>query len=157
MIAVVVTLVVGAVGITGYFALRPAEHGTATAPTTSSESPKFDLSGNWIGTYTCLQGLTKLDLAITQDSATAIGAVFNFFADPTNPTVPSGSFAMVGTFNEATSAVSLKATHWINQPSGYRTVDLSGTLSKDRKTISGQVVVSQGCSTFVVQRSFIDQ
>jgi hypothetical protein len=157
VIAAVIALVVGAVGITGYFALRPAQHGTVTATTTSSQSPQFELSGNWIGTYTCLQGLTKLDLVMTQNSATAIEAVFNFFADPTNPSVPSGSFAMVGTFDAATSAVSLNATQWINQPSGYRTVDLRGTLSKDRRTISGQVVLAGGCSTFTVRRSFIEQ
>jgi hypothetical protein len=64
---------------------------------------------------------------------------------------------MSGTFDPASKAVSLKATQWLNQPPGYRTVDLQGLVSSDLKTMSGQVVNASGCTTFMVQRHLVDQ
>jgi hypothetical protein len=160
----VIALAVGTIVVVAHYASRPPIHGTAIAATdgtagatTTTQPATIDLSGDWTGTYTCLQGLTSLDLVVTQTSPTAIGAVFNFSAHPTNPGVESGSYSMSGTFDPASKAVSLKATQWLNQPPGYRTVDLQGLVSSDLKTMSGQVVNASGCTTFMVQRHLVDQ
>jgi hypothetical protein len=156
VITAVVVLAIAAIGTAGYFALRPAEHQQATTTTTSHEPHLADLSGTWTGTYTCLQGLTGMELVITQHGSTAIEAVFSFYADPSNPSVPSGTFSMDGTFHDADRTVSLNGTQWLNKPSGYRMIDLAGTVSADLTTISGQVL-NPPCSTFTVRRLGIDQ
>ncbi|WP_448572620.1 hypothetical protein [Trichothermofontia sp.] len=117
------------------------------------------LNGTWEGSYTCRQGLTKLELVIEAKSTTDIDAVFLFSAHPQNPGVPSGRFRMQGTLEIFNSPyipdlLDLKATTWINQPSGYGTVDLRGDVSSSRRRITGNVV-TPGCSTFdVVKREF---
>jgi len=44
----------------------------------------------------------------------------------------------------------LKATTWINRPSGYSTVDLLGEISSSERRITGSVYSSGSCSTFDV-------
>lgn len=115
------------------------------------------LNGTWEGTYACSQGLTSLKLVITAKTTTEINAVFQFSAHPQNPNVPSGSFRMRGNLEVFNSSdipdlLDLKATTWINRPTGYKTVDLRGDVSNSKRRISGNVV-SSGCSTFdVVKR-----
>ena len=107
------------------------------------------LNGKWRGTYTCLQGRTGLLLTIED----AIGGVFTgefaFFPLPENPKVPKGRFAIAGTFNATTGHVAVKGVHWIEQPSNYLMVDLSGTLSGDGRSIDGKIEFS-GCTSFHV-------
>lgn len=115
------------------------------------------LTGTWEGTYTCGQGLTALKLVIEAKSTTDLDAVFLFSAHPQNPNVPSGSFRMKGNlevFNsqDIPDVLDLKATTWINRPSGYVTVDLRGDVSQSKRRITGNVA-TPGCSTFdVVKR-----
>lgn len=117
------------------------------------------LNGTWEGSYTCSQGLTKLKLVIEAKSTTDINAVFLFSAHPQNPRVPSGRFRMQGTLEvfdspDIPDLLDLKATTWINQPSGYITVDLRGDISSSQRKITGNVT-TPGCSTFeVVKREF---
>ncbi|MCU0544409.1 MAG: hypothetical protein MUE44_19910 [Oscillatoriaceae cyanobacterium Prado104] len=110
------------------------------------------LNGTWEGTYVCGQGLTRFKLAIAANSTAEIDAVFTFFAHPRNPSVPSGSFRMVGTYTsfnspEIPGLLELKATTWINRPSGYLTVNLQGNVFTSEKRIIGEVT-SSGCSKF---------
>jgi hypothetical protein len=110
------------------------------------------LNGTWEGTYSCSQGLTRFKLAIAANSTAEIDAVFTFFAHLRNPSVPSGSFRMVGTYTsfnspEIPGLLELKATTWINRPSGYLTVDLRGNVFTSDKRIIGEVT-SSGCSKF---------
>jgi hypothetical protein len=112
------------------------------------------LNGTWDGSYICRQGLTKLRLVIEAKSTTEINAVFLFSPHPQNPNVPSGRFRMVGTLEVFNSSdipdlLDLKATAWINRPSGYETVDLRGDISKSQRKITGNVI-TPGCSTFEV-------
>jgi hypothetical protein len=112
------------------------------------------LNGTWEGSYICRQGLTKLKLIIEAKSTTNIDAVFLFSAHPQNPNTPSGRFRMQGTLEVFSSPdipdlLDSKATTWINQPSGFETVDLRGDVSSSRRKITGNVV-NPGCSTFEV-------
>lgn len=114
------------------------------------------LNGSWEGTYTCRQGLTNLKLVIDVQSLDNIDAVFVFSAHPSQPTVPSGSFKMVGTYKsfnspDIPSVLNLQGTTWINRPNGYNTVDLSANVDNRADTISGNVTTS-GCSTFTVTK-----
>lgn len=109
-------------------------------------SMQSNLNGRWVGTYACAQGLTGLTLSLLNAINGSVDGIFNLYAVPSNPNVPSGSFRMQGTY-DASGNVTLRATDWINQPSGYSTVDLNGVISEDFTTYSGNVLTN-GCSTF---------
>jgi hypothetical protein len=113
------------------------------------------LSGTWQGTYICPQGLTNIKLVIDAKNASEIDAVFIFYANASNQTVPSGSFQMQGNFKnlnsrEIPNVLELKATKWISHPSGYITVDLQGNVLPSQDRIVGNVLNAPGCSNFDV-------
>ena len=116
--------------------------------------PQNLLSGTWIGTYSCPQGITRLNLQITAKNSGRVDAILNFSAHPDNPTVPSGSFTMTGTYQASNDAnvpgsLYLKAVKWLKQPPGYTAADLQGNVFISDKKISG-TVIGPGCSTFTV-------
>jgi hypothetical protein len=110
-----------------------------------------DISGDWVGTYTCNQGLTNLDLKITrakQDNiADNISAVFDFSANQSNPSVPSGSYTLKGFYNPSTHTINLLEDAWINQPAGFTMVGLEGKMSEDGTKLTG-AVLGPNCTTF---------
>jgi hypothetical protein len=118
------------------------------------------LTGTWEGTYTCGQGLTSLRLVIDAQSPTEISAVFIFSPHPSNPNIPSGSFEMTGTYRtfdspDVPGVLELEGVNWLNQPSGWSMVNLTGNVSAADDEIRGNVVPLQGgtgCTTFEVTR-----
>ncbi len=113
------------------------------------------LSGTWQGTYICAQGLTNIKLVIAAKSPSKINAIFLFYANANNQTVPSGSFRMEGNLKRLNSpeipdVLELKATEWISRPSGYITVDLQGNIDYSQNRIVGNVLNTPGCSNFDV-------
>jgi hypothetical protein len=109
------------------------------------------LVGKWRGSYSCLQGHTGLLLTIGDAVGAKFSGEFAFFPLDDNPKVPKGRFAVAGAFNSTLSSVEVKGVRWIEQPSGYLMVDLSGTLSDDGRSIDGKVEFS-GCTSFHVTR-----
>ncbi len=116
---------------------------------TSASQALPAIAGVWTGTYTCSQGLTDLRLTINDSSGGDLTAIFDFYADPSNPGTPSGSFAMTGTYSA--SGLVLNQDHWINQPDGYAMVDLVAPPPAGN-TIQGTVQALGGCTTFSVSR-----
>ncbi|MGB3208384.1 MAG: hypothetical protein WBB28_25650 [Crinalium sp.] len=116
-------------------------------------SPAKILNGNWEGTYVCGQGLTKLKLILQAENDHNVNAIFNFSAHYSNPSVPSGSFRMKGTYQEfddlpeGSNLLDLKATSWVERSNGYETVDLLGTIIDAGKKIVGRVD-TPNCSNF---------
>ena len=111
--------------------------------------PSSDAVGTWVGTYTCAQGLTGLRLVIQPATGDFLTATFNFYAVPTGPSVPSGSFTMTGFADPA--GVFLNQDHWITQPPGYEMVNIAGSLPPaGGRTFSGSVV---GCSSFSLTKT----
>ena len=125
----------------------------AQAQTTPSVT---SLSGTYVGTYTCGQGLTNLRLVIDAKSQNQINAVFNFSANESNPFVPSGSFRMVGTYKNSTAKkgglLTLRGTTWIKRPKNYVTVNLSANVVLPAFGIAGNVTGNRACTTFDVVR-----
>jgi hypothetical protein len=118
----------------------------AATPTATTASARF--SGTWLGTYTCSQGLTGLRLTVSNTAGDTLQATFAFFAVPSNPHVPSGSFSMTGHATGKTA--DLVHDHWITQTPGYVMVDLVGTLRGDG--VLGGSVSSSGCGSFSVTK-----
>jgi hypothetical protein len=113
--------------------------------------PALAMSGDWEGTYGCSQGLTGLDLRVEATSSGKLTAFFDFYPVIANPGVPSGSFAMSGTYDA--DGVTLSPGKWLVEPSGYETVGISGATpgSQGINTFRGSVSVS-GCKTFLLHR-----
>lgn len=99
------------------------------------------------GWYICQQGRTNLKLTLNENSPDRLDAVFAFEA----PDGKSGSFKMQGNYINNRTKIILRAGEWISRPSGYGTVDVSGSVSSDRNTISG-TIDTPGCSTFNVAK-----
>jgi hypothetical protein len=109
------------------------------APAASSSA----VTGTWVGSYECVQGKTGLRLTISRAGANLLDATFAFYALPSNPGVPSGSYKMTGEYTG--SDVQLTQDYWIKQPSGYAMVNLDGEVRGG--TFSGSVPYA-GCGTF---------
>ena len=145
VIAVAAVVVLG-LAVLGIYV---ATNGPAPAPNPSAAAA---LNGLWRGSYVCNQGPTSLQLTITSSgSGDAVQATFNFFSTPDN-TVPTGSYAMKGTFSGGT--LTLHGDHWIQQPQGYYMVGLSANVQGTNPTsLNGKVVDDRGgCTTFSLQR-----
>jgi hypothetical protein len=107
------------------------------------------LSGEWVGTYTCYQGLTALTLTIEPDGEQWAG-IFAFGPDKRNKSVPRGSYELVITQDEA--GIHMVPGPWIEQPERYGAVALNGTLSDNLMTLSGDVHF-EGCTEFTTTRT----
>ncbi|MBL3669314.1 protein kinase [Streptomyces sp. M2CJ-2] len=128
----------------------PSQAGsTRSAGAPAPEEPP--VVGAWRGSYLCTQGKTRLGLDITSSGGGVLEAVFEFSAHPDNPDVPTGSFAMIGTYEEGRMV--LRGDRWIDQPGNYLMVDLEADVPQGNPAaIEGEVVNSFGCSTFSVVR-----
>jgi WD40 repeat protein len=102
----------------------------------------------WSGHYFCSQGRTSLALQITLVQGNAVDAVFAFSHTESSA---SGSYQVSGWYDPTRRRLALLSGAWIRQPPGYRSVDLSGTVSADGSTFAGSMLAS-GCSTFTVRR-----
>ncbi|MCW5620460.1 MAG: OmpA family protein [Burkholderiales bacterium] len=108
--------------------------------------------GEWVGTYTCAQGLTGLTLTIAEATPTSTRALFHFYADPRNPRVPTGCFTMDGSYDPASGRLLLKGGKWLQRPSGYRVVSFDGSVDAEGRRFEGRVKGPQGCTTFDLVR-----
>ena len=119
--------------------------GTA-AHAEESSSP----AGTWVGTYTCSQGPTGLQLDIAAGEGNDLVATFAFYATDSNPDIPSGKYTMRGTYSD--EGIELIQDKWVKQPPGWEMVDLrSGPLAKGDTSLAGDVT-TEGCKTFSLEK-----
>jgi serine/threonine protein kinase len=122
---------------------------TARAAKKGSGLRPARLTGAWTGSYVCPQGSTGLRLALKATAGGSLTATFSFYPTGSNVSVPSGSFALTGSYTA--KGFQLTPDHWISKPQNYSMVGLTGAASKSDTTLSGSVV-SPGCTTFSVSR-----
>jgi hypothetical protein len=109
----------------------------------------FRAGDRWVGTYTCPQGLTQLDLEIVSTAGNDVtDAVFDFDFTPAKIT---GSFHMSGIFAPATLAASFVPGAWVQRPVGWNSVGMTGTVALATMTYSGEIT-APGCGSFSVRR-----
>jgi len=113
--------------------------------------------GEWVGTYTCAQGLTGLTLTIAEATPTSARALFHFYADPSNPRVPTGCFTMHGDYDPSAGRLRLTGQDWLLRPGGYQVVSFDGIVDAEGKhfegTVSGRNAPLRGCTTFELART----
>jgi outer membrane protein OmpA-like peptidoglycan-associated protein len=123
---------------------------SAGAP--AAEGGRETVIGEWVGTYTCAQGLTGLTLTIAEATPTRARALFHFYADPRNPRVPTGCFLMDGAYDPASGRLRLEGRDWLLRPGGYRVVHFDGDVDARGERFDGTVRLG-GCTTFALARA----
>lgn len=100
---------------------------------------KFNAVGTWSGTYVANQGKTKAVVSIPQATADGFfnNAVFSFSAVPTNPTVPSGSYSIIGGYDLSTGLINFTPGEWIDQPDDYSMLEFMAYIDLVHKRIKG--------------------
>lgn len=111
-----------------------------------------DLQGWWSGSYTCRQGLTKLDLSVSSVREGRTEALFHFGAMPSNPAVPEGCFSMQGVFDPVSRRVLFLPEGWLLRPDGWLTVGLYGQIDPSAEAMAGQVTGDPSCKSFTLRR-----
>ena len=132
-------------------AVGQAAHPALAAYPVSLAPAAGALTGTWVGTYVCSQGETGLRLVIQAAASGVLTATFNFYAVPSNPGVPTGSFTMTGSYAYP-AGVKLTQGQWINQPSGYLMVDLTASPpTRDGTVLNG--TITSCSSNFTLTKS----
>ncbi len=104
-----------------------------------SRIPPFSV---WIGSYTCLQGVTALRLSIEARQSGEAVATFEFGPHPDNPKLPRGEYRMTGTvrlLSRGQLRVKLAPDRWITQPEGWTMTGLDATSDLAQQTLEGRV------------------
>lgn len=109
-----------------------------------SEEPTWEVfPGKWSGSYVCGQGRTGLMLSLRRTGrkdpkSVSVEGTFKFYPVAENPEVPEGAYRVKG-YIQNNGLVFLSGSDWIQQPDGYRMVELLGMMTDDSQTIEGKI------------------
>jgi len=108
------------------------------------------MTGTWHGSYFC--GVeTGLRLVVTSGPDRTLDATFSFYPLRGNPHIPPGSFTMTGTYSA--DRIYLRPGHWIEEPSGYGMVGMTGAPPADHGRLFTGVITNLNCTTFSLGKS----
>ena len=117
--------------------------------------PKVPQYSIWVGSYTCLQGITWLRLTIeTGDHGGPATGHFQFGPHTDNPSVPKGDYWMKGTARPGAHGeleVMLVPDKWVSRPNGYVMVGLTAKSDREQRAMSGTIDYAS-CTTLNVTR-----
>lgn len=103
---------------------------------TSASISSIPLRGTWQGTYVAGQGMTGITISVDEISKDGFATgTITFYAIPTNPKVPTGSFTFAGGCDKSSGNVTFAANEWLEQPDGYRLLDFYGYVDLVNKKI----------------------
>ncbi|HEY4056363.1 MAG TPA: hypothetical protein VGM39_07130 [Kofleriaceae bacterium] len=127
----------------------PANDKPLFKPPSPGPFPKHTL---WRGRYTCSQGDTAMQLTLDLGQGGRVIAIFDFGPLDSNPTVPAGSYRLIGHLDERPEGLSLALypDRWISQPEGYEMVELSAKSDRRRRHMRG-TIDHYGCGTLELQ------
>ncbi len=120
----------------------------APRPTTPYPEPPpvvrdpYPLHSEWRGTYRCSQGITAMYLVLDARPDGTLAARFDFGPTADNPTIPTGSYRLVGTIaagRQHTFEIRLDPSEWISAPDGYIMVAMSATSSRRWGRLVGRI------------------
>jgi Caspase domain len=109
------------------------------------------IAGRWVGRYQCQQEEIGFFLDITNSEGNRVSAVFEFFPLPGAPSIPRGSFHMLGEYNRIDGSIRLNSTGWIKRQPGFQSHDIEGQLVANGGTINGRILTT-GCTHFILTR-----
>jgi hypothetical protein len=120
---------------------------------TSTFTPKESsvVSGQWVGTYTCSQGITGVTVDIDQIGNKVI-ADFSLYPVPENPNVPRGMARYEGDFNSISRRMRFSRGTWINEPaSSWTAFPFQGQFDETLEDFSGEMD-GYRCTTINLKR-----
>ncbi len=125
-----------------------------TAPANAPTSNAMPAHTIWTGRYECAQGVTAVKLTLDVETDGRARAIFDFGPLADNPTIPNGSYRLVGTATPADDAitVSLQPDEWIDRSDGYEMVGLQGGIDAQRRGLRARILNSN-CDWLDVHRS----
>lgn len=108
------------------------------------EDAIFEVGQEWKGHYYCSQGRTALSLIIDSVAISDVKArfIFNY-----NNGGAKGSYNLLSKNKLSDKYIVFEPVSWIDRPSNYGMVGLSGEMSNNGRTFSGKIT-SSGCGSF---------
>ncbi|GIA08038.1 TPA: DUF1566 domain-containing protein [Vibrio cholerae] len=104
----------------------------------------FEAGQEWTGHYYCAQGKTALSVIIDSISDSDVNARFIF---DYNNGGAKGSYSLLGKSKRSDKYMDFEPVAWIERPSNYGMVGLSGQISSNGRTFSGKIT-SSSCGSF---------
>ncbi len=98
------------------------------------------------------QPVAKTETQVEEPKEMFVTAIFHFFATASNPSIPTGTYAMQGKFNRDSGLLQLGGVSWINRPTGYDMIPLNGIISESGRSFTGRVDFP-GCEQFTLRRT----
>jgi len=113
-----------------------------------TEAVSFSSGQLWVGSYTCVQGRTDLELRIVGVSGSnSVEAIFDFNHQASGC---KGSFYLKGIYNSETREMNFSPGKWIKNTCGYGTVGMKGEVLTNPLRYEGRITHS-GCGDFRVE------
>ena len=99
---------------------------------------KIKLIGTWEGRYTANQGRTGVTITVKETTVDGYltAGVFNFYAIPSNPSVPTGAYTLRGSFDNKTGEVVFRGDEWISHPTNYHFITIFSQVDLAKKKIT---------------------
>lgn len=119
----------------------------AVQPALAAAGPMEEILGVYEGYYYATQGQTGVTLSVYQEGS-EVKAIFDFYNLPNRTNAEEGKFCMDVRYEGG--QYYFDATDWIDQPSGYLTVDLE--LNLNSYVLSGNVTYSGGTYQFYAEK-----
>jgi hypothetical protein len=130
-------------------ALPAIQKSTLDAPVTHhAPLPRFSPVGEWIGTYTCEQGITGGTLQISSLNGENFDGVFHFYPTPKNPNVATGSYSVYGQYDRDSHRILINPGKWIQRPANYYNTVIVGSFDPLTNTFSSYFQGITGCTSF---------
>lgn len=114
----------------------------------AAQDPMDAILGVYEGYYYAQQGQTGVTLTVYQEGS-QVKAIYEFYNLPNRTNAKEGSFYMTVSYSDGTYY--FDAGDWIDQPSGYVTVDIKN-VKLDGYVLTGNVTVS-GTNTFYAEKA----
>ncbi len=123
--------------------------GKAGSKVTSGE---FSPLGTWDGGYTCSQGYTGGTLQIDHLHGGDFDGVFKFYATEKNPSIPEGSYAVYGQYDQESKRILINPGNWIKRPRNFYNTVIVGSFDFSKDLFSAYFQGVSGCTSFEAHR-----
>jgi hypothetical protein len=122
---------------------EPVEPAAPSDEPASASNP-FALHRQWRGRYLCTQGETSLVLRVREVRGNSVVAAFDFDHPPTRV---HGAYLVSGAYDPQEHTLDLEPVRWLDRPTDYVMVGLSGALASDGRRYEGRITYP-GCGDF---------
>ncbi len=121
---------------------------TPVSTRTRKSVSNFSPLGDWVGSYTCAQGLTGGTLQITKLKGENFEGIFRFYPTPKNPYVASGRYIVYGQYDQDSLRILINPGKWLQRPPNYYNTIMIGSFDPIGRTFSAYFQGITGCTSF---------